>query len=63
MDFRSSQYFFDGDRDGCVDATETLALSDIDPADFLPTVDGAAGFCNEDLLGHRQLNRLAAAPQ
>ncbi|WP_162820636.1 hypothetical protein [Microvirga calopogonii] len=62
MDFRSRQFFLDGDRDGCVDATETLALSDIDPADFLPAVDGAEELCNEDLLGHRQLNGLAAAP-
>jgi hypothetical protein len=50
MDFRSSQFFFDADRDGCVDATGTLALPEIDPADFLPAVNGAEGVCNEDLI-------------
>ena len=62
MDFRSSQFFFDDDQDGCVDATGTLALPEIDPADFLPAVDGAEELCNEDLLGQRQLNDLASAP-
>ena len=62
MDFRSNEFFLDGDRDGCVDATGTLALPEIDPADFLPAVDGAEELCNEDLLGYRQLNDLAAAP-
>jgi hypothetical protein len=61
MDFRSNEFFLDGDRDGCVDATGTLALPEIDPADFLPAVDGAEEFCNEDLVGHRALNDLAAA--
>ena len=51
MDSRSSQFFFDDDRDGCIDATGTLALPEIDPADFLPAVDGAEELCNEDLLG------------
>ena len=62
MDFRSSQFFLDGDRDGCIDATGTLALPEIDPADFLPAVDGAEELCNEDLLGQRHLNDLASAP-
>jgi hypothetical protein len=62
MDFRSKEFFLDGDRDGCVDATGTLALPEIDPADFLPAVDGAEELCNEDLLSQRQLNDLAAAP-
>ena len=62
MDFRSNEFFLDGDRDGCVDATGILALPEIDPADFLPAVDGAEELCNEDLLGYRQLNDLAAAP-
>ena len=62
IDFRSNEFFLDGDRDGCVDATGTLALPEIDPADFLPAVDGAEELCNEDLLGYRQLNGLAAAP-
>ena len=50
MDFRSSQFFLDGDRDGCVDATGTLPLPAIDPADFLPSVEGAEEFCNADLI-------------
>jgi hypothetical protein len=62
MDFRSNEFFLDGDRDGCVDASGTLPLPEIDPADFLPAVDGAEELCNEDLLGYRQLNDLAAAP-
>ena len=62
MDFRSGWFFLDGNQDGCVDATGTLASPEIDPADFLPAVDGAKELCNEDLLGHWQLNGLAAAP-
>ena len=62
MDFRSGWFFLDGNQDGCVDATGTLASPEIDPADFLPAVDGAEEqLCNEDLLGHWQLNGLAAA--
>jgi hypothetical protein len=49
MDFRSSRFFLDADRDGCVDTTGTLALPEIDPADFMPAVDGAEELCNEDL--------------
>jgi hypothetical protein len=60
MDFRSSRFFLDADRDGCVDATGTLALPEIDPADFLPAVDGAEELCNEDLISQRRLNDLAA---
>ena len=62
MDFRSSQFFFDDDQDGCVDTIGTLALPELDPADFLPTVDGGEELCNEDLLGQRHLNDLASAP-
>jgi hypothetical protein len=62
MDFRSSQFFFDGNRDGCADATGTLAPPEIDPADFLPAVDGAEELCNEDLISQRQLNDLIAVP-
>jgi hypothetical protein len=61
MDFRSNEFFLDGDRDGCVDATGTLALPEIDPADFLPAVDTTEELCNEDLLSQRQLNDVAAA--
>jgi hypothetical protein len=62
MDFRSSEFFLDGNRDGCTDATGTLPLPEIDPADFLPSVDGAEELCNEDLISGRQLNELAAVP-
>ena len=62
MDFRSGQFFLDGDRDGCVDATGTFPLPEIDPADFLPAVDGTEELCNEDLLGYRQLKDLVAVP-
>jgi hypothetical protein len=61
MDSRSNEFFLDGDQDCCVDATGTLALPEIDPADFLPAVDGAEELCNEDLISHRQFNDLAAA--
>lgn len=60
MDFRSSQFFLDGNRDGCVDATGTVPLPEIDPADFLSSVDGAEGLCNEDLISQYQLNNLVA---
>jgi hypothetical protein len=62
MDFHSNQFFLDGDRDGCVDATGTLPLSEIDPADFLPSVDGAEELCNEDLISQRHLKDLVAIP-
>ena len=62
MDFRSSQFFLDGNRDGCVDVTGTLSLPEIDPADFLPSVDGAGELCNENLISRRQLNDLVAIP-
>ncbi|PVE21122.1 hypothetical protein DC522_28265 [Microvirga sp. KLBC 81] len=62
MDFRSSQFFLDGDRDGCIDASGTLSLPQIDPADFLLAVDGAEEICNEDLIGQRHLNDLASVP-
>jgi hypothetical protein len=50
MDFRSSRFLLEADRDGCVDATGTLTLPEIDPADFLPAVNGAEELCNEDLI-------------
>jgi len=62
MDFRSSTFFLDGNRDGCAEATGTLSLPEIDPADFLPSVDGAEEFCNDDLISRRQLNDLVAIP-
>ena len=51
MDFRSRQFFLDGNRDGCVDATGTLPRPEIDPADYLPAVEGAEELCSEDLIG------------
>jgi hypothetical protein len=62
MDFRSSQFFLDGDRDGCIDATGTLALPEIDPADSFPAVEGAEELCTEALIGQRQLKDLVAVP-
>lgn len=53
MDIRSSQFFLDGNRDNCANATGTLLLPEIDPADFLALVAGAEAFCNEDLTGQR----------
>jgi hypothetical protein len=62
MDFRSSEFFLDGNRDGCVDATGALSRLAIDPADYLPAVDGAEELCNEDLISQHRLNDLAAIP-
>jgi len=62
MDFRSGRYFLDGDRDGCVDEAGELALPEIDPADFLPAVDGAEELCNDYLVGQRRLHGLVAVP-
>ncbi len=46
-DFRSRQLFFDRDRDGCADATETLPQPEIDPADILPAVNDVEQLCSE----------------
>ncbi|ANY84425.1 hypothetical protein BB934_40185 (plasmid) [Microvirga ossetica] len=62
MDFRSRRFFRDDDRDGCVDATGTLALPEIDPADFMSAVDGAEEFCNEDLPRPTPAQRLGICP-
>ncbi len=62
MDFRSSQFFLDTNRDGCVDETRTLPAPEIDPADFLPAVDGQEELCNEDRIGQRWPNGLVAIP-
>jgi hypothetical protein len=50
MDFRSRQFFLDGNRDGCADANGTLPLAEIDPADFLSSVEGSEEYCNESLI-------------
>jgi hypothetical protein len=47
---RSSRFFLDGDRDGYVDTTGMLPLPEIDPADFLPSFDGAEELCNRNLI-------------
>ncbi|WP_262270787.1 hypothetical protein [Microvirga yunnanensis] len=60
MDFRSHQFFLDKNRDGCVDATGELLMPEIDPADFVPTLDGAEQLCNGDITSQRQLNNLLA---
>jgi hypothetical protein len=48
MDFRSHQFSFDRNRDGCADTTGLLLLSEIDPADFYPAVDQGDEICNEE---------------
>jgi hypothetical protein len=60
MDFRSSQFSFDRNRDGYADATGLMLLPEIDPADFYPAVDGAEEICDEDAISQRQLNGLVA---
>jgi hypothetical protein len=62
VDFRSRQFFLDGNRDGCVDATGTLSLPEIEPADYLPAVNGAKELCNKDLISQHNFNDLAAIP-
>jgi hypothetical protein len=62
MDFRSHQFSFDGNRDGCADATGLMPLSEIDPADFFPAVERADEICNEDAISRHQTNRLVAVP-
>ncbi|MBQ0821527.1 hypothetical protein KBI52_15100 [Microvirga sp. HBU67558] len=47
-EFQSRQLFFDRDRDGCADVTETLPQPEIDPADFLPSVNDVEQLCSED---------------
>jgi len=62
MDFRSGQFFLDTNRDGCVDETGTLPGPQIDPADFMPAVDGQEELCNEDHISRRQPNGFVAVP-
>ena len=54
MDFRSSQFSLDCDRDGCAEATGLMPLPEIDPADFYPAVDRADEICDEDAISQRQ---------
>ena len=62
MDFRSHQFSFDRNRDGCADATGLMPLPEIDPADFYPVVDGAEEICDKDTINQLQPNRLVAVP-
>ena len=62
MDFRSSQFSLDGNRDGCADATGLMSLPEIDPADFYPAVDRADEICGEDAISQRHPNGLVAFP-
>jgi len=62
MNFRSRQFFLDKNRDSCLDATGELPMPEIDPADFLPAVDGQEELCNEDYISRRQPNGLVAVP-
>jgi hypothetical protein len=50
MDFRSHQFSFDGNRDGCVEATGLMPLPEIDPADFYPAVERAEEICDKDAI-------------
>jgi hypothetical protein len=62
MDFRSHQFSFDGNRDGCAEATGLMPLPEIDPADFYPAVERAERICDEDATSQHQPNRLVAVP-
>jgi len=53
MDFRSHQFSFDRNRDGCADTRGLMLLSEIDPADFYPAVDRAEEICGEDAISQR----------
>jgi hypothetical protein len=62
MDFQSRQFSFDGDRDGCTDATGLMPLPEIDPTDFYPAVERAEEICAEDAISQRQPNSLIVFP-
>ena len=62
MDFRSLQFSFDGNQDGCADVTGLMPLPEIDPADFYPAVERAEEICDEDATSQHQPNRLVAVP-
>jgi hypothetical protein len=50
MDFRSHQFSFDGNRDGCADATGLMPLPEIDPADFYPALQRMEEICDQDAI-------------
>jgi hypothetical protein len=62
MNFQSRQFFFDGNRDGCADATGLVPRSEIDPAEFYPAVERVNEICDEDATSQRQPNGLVAIP-
>jgi len=62
MDFQSLQFSFDGNRDGCAEATGLIPLPEIDPADFYPAVDRAEEICDEDAVSQRHRNGLVTLP-
>jgi hypothetical protein len=62
IDFRSQQFSFDKNRDGCADVTGLMPLPEIDPADFYPAVERAREICSEDAISRRQSNRPVAVP-
>ena len=62
MDFRSRRYSFDGDRDGCADATGLMPLLKIDPADFYPAKDRSEEICDEEPVSERRATVLADVP-
>ncbi len=63
MDFRSQQFSFDRNRDGCADSTGLMPLSEIDPADFYPAVDQGEEICEENTVSHRWPNSLVGVQQ
>ena len=62
IDFRSHRFSFDGNRDGCADATGLMPLPEIDPADFYPAVERSEEICDQDAISRHQTNRLVAVP-
>jgi len=62
MDFRSSRFSLDDDRDGCAEATGVMPLPAIDPADFYPAVDGADQMCDEEAVSQHQPNHSIGIP-
>jgi hypothetical protein len=63
VDFHFRQFFLERNREGRVDATETLPLREIDLVDFLSSVNRAEEFYNEDRTSSHHLNDLAAVPK
>ena len=60
VDFQSNRFAFDGDRDGCAEASGALMGSEIDPAGFSAAIEGYEKLCDEEVISQRQLNGLNA---